>query len=296
MLDVLNVKLINGCNLACKGCSHMSQFATASSRIDIDQLKKDLITTHKNFEIEHHVTLLGGEILLEPRWGEVLSLIEDLWLKKIPQIRFYTNGMILSKHKEEVTEHIVKGSRLRISLHEQPNSVKGKHIINEINIFLNYAKKYINDLPSIDELLYSQDMWNIPMKVAMSNNFSLFWTELFKTKNNKLYPHLSNDIYASYKHCPCTHAQLYNGRLWKCPQTAYLRDTLTAFDQMDDPQWKPYLEYKGVSLEPTEEEKQEFYKNQKKPASFCSMCPKNGNYSPRHQETFKKIPIKQVSL
>jgi len=43
MLDVLSVKLINGCNLACRGCSHMSQFATASSRIDIDQLKKDLI-------------------------------------------------------------------------------------------------------------------------------------------------------------------------------------------------------------------------------------------------------------
>jgi len=273
----------------------MSQYASASSRIDIDQLKKDIIETHKNFKIKHHISLLGGEIFLEPRWSEVLTLIEDLYLDTI-QVRFYSNGLLLNKNKESIVKHINRGSIFRISLHESPETKIGKKVMSEIRNFLQYVKTFIPDAPSMDDVfLKDDDLWN-PHRIAVSPNYDVFWTELFKTKNNKLYPHQSNDVVESYKHCPCYNAQLYNGRLWKCPQTAYLRDTLKAFGQLEDEVWQPYLKYKGVSLNPSKSDKDKFYRDQTVAADFCSMCPKGGFYSKKSQDIGKKRHIKVVPL
>ena len=299
MFKVVNFKIINGCNLSCKGCSHMSQFASASSKIDIDIMKKDILNFKKNFEVTHHVSLLGGEVLLEPRWSEVLTLLEELYLNHI-QVRFYTNGLLLSKNKEKIVKHLQRGSVLRISIHESPDTKIGNQVYNEIKTFLEHASEYLDELPSLEEIYEeknnSNDRWNIPKKIAGSRQYDDFWTELFKTKNNKLYPHHSNDIFESYQHCPCVNPQIYNGRLWKCPQTAYLRDTLKSFEQLDDPVWQPYLKYKGISLNPTKEEKEKFIKNQYRPVDFCSMCPKGGFYSKKSQDTGKKRHIEVVPL
>ena len=295
-LDVVNIKITNGCNLSCKGCSHMSQYATASSSIDVDKLKQDIIAFRQNFNVLHHVSLLGGEVLLEPRWSEVLSLIEDLYLGSV-QVRFYTNGLLLDKNKEAVVQHMLRGSKLRISLHESPESKVGQQVMKQVALFLEYANKHIENLPSLD-VLYSHgrnNLWDIPDKIAASNNYNTYWTELFYEQGGKLYPYNSDNIELSYQHCPCRNAQLYNGRVLKC-QTAYLRDTLAAFEQLDDPAWQPYLQYKGISLHASDEEKAQFYFDQQRPMDFCSMCPKNGHYSVHAQDFGKKRHIKVIPV
>ena len=303
-IGVLNVKATNGCNLRCKGCSHQSQWVSPKSGIDIDALIEDLRKFDQKVNIQHHISLLGGEVLLEPRWSELLTAIEDIFLDKC-QVRFYTNGLLLDKHKEQILEHIKRGSKLRVSIHEAPHTKRGKLVMENIEKFVEYAHSQgVTQVKGYDAVLQDardgEDQWDIPDMVSYSRNFSELWSDTFVVdkENSKVYPYNSDDINLSYSACPCANVQLYQGRLWKCAQSAYLRDTLSIFGQSDDPEWERYLKYVGVSLDDDVEMIRDFCDTQYQPSWICSMCPKGGNYFVRDQdESFDKvklIPVKVV--
>lgn len=299
-IDVLNIKATNGCNLRCRGCSHQSQWISPKSGIDIDQLINDIHKFDQTITINHHVSLLGGEVLLEPRWSELLTVIEDVFLNKC-QVRFYTNGLLLDKHKEQVLHHIKRGSKLRISMHEAPHTKRGNLVMENIQKFVEYAHSNgLTQVKGFDAVMrYDDDQWDIPDLVSYSRNFSDLWSDTFivDKENSKLYPYNSDDITQSYSACPCRHPQLYQGRLFKCAQSAYLRDTLSIFNQSNDLQWEYYLKYNGISLDDDIEVIRDFCDTQYQPSWICSMCPKGGNYFPREQdESFDKLKLIPVKI
>ena len=273
MIYVLNIKATNGCNLKCRGCSHHSQWATPSSCIDVDAMMDDISVIAKKLPLVGHVSLLGGEVLLEPRWSELLTHIENNFTC---QIRFYTNGLVLDKHIPQVIEHLKRGTDLRISLHEPPHTPFGQRIFKNFNALTDQ---------------YDHTGGNI----IFSTNFMELWSDTLQYDGQKVKPYNDNNIEESYKNCPCVNVQLYKGRLWKCAQTAYLKDVLHAFGQADDPDWQEYLKYDGVSIHASDKELQAFYERQYKPEWICNICPSNGAFNPREQDRrVKKIPIKQV--
>lgn len=291
-IDVLNIKATNGCNLSCRGCSHQSQWAKASSRIDIDNLITDIYRFADRVNVNHHVSLLGGEVLLEPKWSKLLTAIEDVFLDKC-QVRFYTNGILLHKHKDQILHHLKRGSKLRISVHEAPHTTRGKLIMDNINDFVDFCHEGgLTEVKGYGVAFSGEsDLWDIPDMVSYSRNFTEMWSDTFKFDNGKILPYNSKNIQSSYQNCVCANVQLYQGRLWKCAQSAYLRDTLNAFGQLDNPEWKRYLNYKGVSLSVSDEELLDFCDTQYNPSWICSMCPEGGNYHPREQQKIKKLKI-----
>ena len=74
----VNVHAHNGCNLACKGCNHNSSVLAVGSSVNVDQMLNDLDNILPRIHIWSHISLLGGEPLLEPRCEEILTKIEEL--------------------------------------------------------------------------------------------------------------------------------------------------------------------------------------------------------------------------
>tara|TARA_R110002126_G_scaffold24948_2_gene85919 strand:- start:1463 stop:2386 length:924 start_codon:yes stop_codon:yes gene_type:complete len=277
-LSVLNVKIINGCNLSCSGCSHLSQYASPDSLINLDTLLNDLKEFDKKITITHHISLLGGEPLLESQWSEFLTEVENLFLKKC-QVRIYTNGLLIHRNIDKIIMHMKRGTKFRCSLHELPHTPKGKLIINNTKLLKEEALK--QGLP-ISDMLDQPDPWNIPNYIAYSINYLELWKNSMIEKEGKVYPHNSKDAEGSYKFgCTCPNTQLYKGRLYKCAQTAYVKDILKTTDQLNSEEWKPYLKYDGESLDG---DLNKFCKTQYEPSWFCTQCPNFNNSKPRAQE------------
>tara|TARA_E500000318_G_scaffold3645_1_gene4018 strand:- start:7986 stop:8846 length:861 start_codon:yes stop_codon:yes gene_type:complete len=274
-LPILNVKIINGCNLACRGCSHLSQYASPDSRIDLDSLLEDLKIFNKKIKLTHHISLLGGEPFLEPRWSEFLSEVEKIFTC---QIRFYTNGLLIHKNIDKIIMHMKRGTKFRCSMHEAPHTSRGALILKNINLLKEEAKKHNLNLPNMME----GDTWNIPDHISYSINFKELWGNANIEKDGKLYPHNSDNFKKSYQNgCFCPNPQLYRGRLYKCAQTAYIRDILKTTNQSNSKEWKPYLKYNGVDLK---DSLNNFCKAQYQPSWFCTQCPSFNNTVPRIQE------------
>ena len=65
--------------------------------------------------------------------------------------------------------------------------------------------------------------------------------------------------------------QLYNGKLWKCPNTAYLRELLSVTEQEDANEWQEYI-VDGVPVDCSDEELTNFCTRSTLPERVCNMC------------------------
>ena len=70
---MLSVHSHNGCNMACRGCNHHSSVLSPGSSLSIDSLLRDLEIILPRIYVWSHVSVLGGEALIEPRTKEVLK-------------------------------------------------------------------------------------------------------------------------------------------------------------------------------------------------------------------------------
>lgn len=76
----------------------------------------------------------------------------------------------------------------------------------------------------------------------------------------------------SWERCPAKHyPQLFEGKIWKCAPLAYLKLQDAKYRLSDS--WKPYLQYRPLESNCTDEQLAEFF--QREEESFCAMCPAN---------------------
>lgn len=276
--NVLNVKVINGCNLRCEGCSHHSHIASINSKIDIDKLLDSFKRLEERIVITDHISLLGGETFLEPRWSEVLTKIEDTF--SYSRLRFYTNGVYLLKNYDNILKHMLRGTELHISIHEKNNTTLGANIKKTITEF--YKKLIQDKFVDFDRIFYK-------------DQYLTNWNKAFIEREKKIYPHSTKDIYKSYENCVCPNVQYYKNKLWKCATIAYLKDTLGTYKQLNDPVWKPYLKYEGLDVDAPDDEFKHFFTKQYSPEYICSICPsKHYNLSHKQDTSIQKVDIKQL--
>ena len=103
------------------------------------------------------------------------------------------------------------------------------------------------------------------------------WFNSIKKKEDKVYPYNQNKPAKSFQVCSCTNTQLYNGKLWKCPNTAFLRELLSVTEQEDAPEWQEYI-VDGVPVDCTDEELTKYCARTILPERVCNMC----TYKPLH--------------
>lgn len=273
---ILNIHSHNGCNLACRGCNHHSSVLSPGSSLSIDSLMKDLEILLPRINIWSHISVLGGEVLLEPRTKEVLTLLEEFYKNKVI-IKVFTNALLLDKHQDWIIEHMKRGTILRVSLHNSPITKLGKKTYSNVSNFISIAEQEGVDLSKTLEI---------------SEPWDDMWFDLLKWENNKFYPHEENDIQKSFEVCSCPNLQIYSGKLWKCASIAYLHETLASTGQLDDPIWQKYLNYKATPVDAPIEDLFAMANQILLPHEICNKCPAN----PSWYKAFRQLNgVKKVS-
>ena len=255
----VNIHVHNGCNLACRGCNHNSQVLAPGSAVDIDQMISDCEKILPRINIWSHISVLGGEPLLEPRCDEFLTKLSEM---TDCRIKLFSNGILLHKHHDWIIEQLKRGIILRLSMHVSPYSAKGKLIYNNVEEFIEYAK----DKVDLENCLEIGEQWGDK------------WFDMLKWEDGKFYPHEDNDLEKSWSFCTCPQMQIYRGHLWKCANIAYLKETLEATGQSDDEAWQKYLKYKPTPVDAPIEDIYKMSDTQWKKHSICNMCPANPKY------------------
>ena len=92
---VLEMHLVDHCNLNCKGCSHFSSLVKGQALIDIDDLTQDLQRFRELFSDVYEIRLMGGEPLLHPDICKFIENTRHIFQKT--SIAIYTNGILLKE-------------------------------------------------------------------------------------------------------------------------------------------------------------------------------------------------------
>ena len=261
---MLSIHSHNGCNMACRGCNHHSGVLAPGSSLPIDDLLRDIEILLPRIYVWSHISVLGGEALIEPRTKEVLKLIRDM--SEGVYVKIFSNGLLIPQNTDWILEHMKEGGIFRISLHIPPsdprigrNDKTGDITYKNVRDFIEIAKKEGVDMNLLE----------------ISENWDDLWFDLLKWKDNKFYPWEDNNIEKSFEYCTAPNVQLYLGRLWKCPSIAYLRETLVSTGQVDDPVWQKYLKYHATPVDAPIEELHAMADQVLNPHEICNKCPSN---------------------
>ena len=237
-LSILDVSTTIGCNLSCKGCNHFSNYFSPGSKLDTDALLRDIRVILPRLDIDR-VSIIGGEPLLNPRCEEILYECRSHTRNAV---YLYTNGLLLLQNESWIRRALDDPQiYLRVSVH-----------LPEV---VDIIKKFNHPKVLVTEHHTGKDRW----------------FDSIKKRDGKVYPYNHNNISKSYKVCSCPNAQLYNGRLWKCPNTAFLRELLSVTGQSDDYEWKDYI-VDGVPVDCSDDELTKFCTNSRIPENVCNMC------------------------
>jgi hypothetical protein len=200
-----------------------------------------------------------GEPLMNPEIFQWLQGIRQLLPQA--QIRFVTNGLLLSRHRHIVDFMEKLGNCvLKISCHVQDKRLDSA--IHSIQTSRHWEP--------ITE--FGIDRWvsagGLHLQITRPKRF-------FKTFRGSYYdmkPHDNppNEAFEMcvQKKCPL----LYNGRIWKCGTLALTPDLL---NRMKDPNidlWTPYLQT-GLTTDCQSQELDRFVANFGKSHSVCRQCP-----------------------
>ena len=205
------------------------------------------------------VSVIGGEPLLNPRCKEIVNACRS---HTDSPVYLYTNGLLLLQNEEWVKE-VLEDERvfLRISIH-----------LKEVEDII---KKFNHPKVLLTVHHTGQDRW----------------FNSIKKRDGKVYPYNQNKIAKSFKACSCPNTQLFNGKLWKCPNTAFLQELLHVTEQSKDEVWQEYL-VDGVPVTCSDEELTLFCKRSKLPDKVCNMCTcKPLHFSAALQENTKRKVI-----
>ena len=259
---MLSIHSHNGCNMACRGCNHHSGLLAPGSSLPIDNLLRDIEILLQRIHVWSHISVLGGEALIEPRTKEVVKLIRDM--SEGVYVKIFSNGLLIPQNTDWILEHMKEGGIFRISLHIPPTDERlgrtdktGDITYKNVKDFIEIAEKEGIDMSLLE----------------ISENWDDLWFDLLQWKDNKLYPWEDNNIEKSFEYCTAPNVQLYLGRLWKCPSIAYLRETLVSTGQVDDQVWQKYLNYHATPIDAPIEELYAMADEVLNPHEICNKCP-----------------------
>lgn len=248
---LLEYHVTKSCNLTCASCNHYTHILKGHNK-NPEELDFDLTNWAPRLDVgTFH--LMGGE----PFVHKQLLAFCEVARKHLAttKIFIYTNGLLIDR----VPDLDFLGSRLselnvgiKLTVHSQ-NAAYQQQIQKVYEILRDWKTNY-----GLSFVIRDQ-----------TNN----WTRrYFEDADGVISPFDDRRPKQSWNCCICrTSRQLVDGKIYKCPQIAYLQymkkmnKTSPAFD--------PYLSYKPISYNATYSELEKFFHAASNPESVCGMCP-----------------------
>lgn len=265
------------CNLSCPGCSTYSDIAH-SGYVTWENGKKQLEpwlsrVSFKDFGV------MGGEPLINPVIKDWLCGLRELMPNT--QIRFPTNGILLTKHLEIVDLlHDIGNCILKITIHTEDKRI-------------NDAIKWIQNRYKWNPVTeFGIARWKTSNNMTFQINKPSTFNKTFKNDYNNAEPYSSNPVdafkFCHQKLCPL----LINGRIYKCSTSGLMDSVLNRYDYPNPTMWKDYLDDKlngSIGIDSNDNDISEFIDNVGKWHHTCSQCPTNDTASVLdHQSTVIK--------
>lgn len=261
ILPFVETMITQTCNLGCAGCTNYSDLKH-SGYVTWEQGKQQLLPWRNRVEILDF-GIIGGEPLINPQAKQWISGIREMF--PLAQIRFTTNGLLLSKNLDIIDLAAEIGNIVfKIGVH-----VTDAELENNIDYILQKFKWE----PVVEYGI---------RRYKTSNDFrfqisrpDIFW-KTFKNDYASMEPHDSNPANAFEICCQKTCPLLYQGKIYKCSTSGLLKDVLNRFGNPNYNKWKPFL-VEGIAPDCSSNELEMFIENFGKPHSICKQCPESTN-------------------
>jgi len=245
LIENIEIHAVHGCDHRCEQCSHFSNYALGGilSLDDADQYMG--FWSHRLRPV--FFSILGGEPTIHPQLTELVELACVHW----PKVQLVTNGSFLDRHPRLPAVLEQYGVQLEISVHYD-------------------SPEYMRRVVEIKQLL---NRWLLDYTFSHNIRTSFRnWRRTFRGEGSTLRPYVDGNPRESWntcisKWCP----QIHEGRLYKCPQIAYL-PMLQQKLQLGA-EWTPYLAYQPLDPGCPDDDLRKFITRTVEP--ICSMCPAN---------------------
>jgi sulfatase maturation enzyme AslB (radical SAM superfamily) len=256
-LEFLEIMTIRACNLSCQGCTTFSDLQH-SGYVTWNTGKSWLEPWTHKLNIQA-VGLMGGEPLINPEISQWLQGIRQLLPQA--QIRFVTNGLLLSRHWHIVDLLEKLGNCvLKISCHIQDERLDS--VIHSIQTSRHWEP--ITEFGIARWISASGLRFQITKPTRFFKTFCGSYSDM-KPHNNL--PDKAFEMCVQKK-CPL----LYNGRIWKCGTLALTPDLLNRMGNPNIDLWTSYLQT-GLTIDCKLQDLDKFVTNFGKPHAACRQCP-----------------------
>ena len=263
------------CNYSCVGCCNGSDYVTSGQHDpDIDKILESIEKLPSIIEIDPDgmITLLGGEPMMY--WHDRIVPIAKSLRRAFPQakINIFSNGHLANRFVDDIVELLdQENCDMTISRHlaGDMSSVLGtkwKDNIGSLVLDPRVTKVHDNHYHIKNNIranihFYQADEW-------------FTWYQL--SHDGKIKPWATNDPKGSIKYGCASGSScsaLFENRLYKCGSLAMLKGFLSARQQLDDHDWKKYLDYPYVDVLDIDQDKFDFFKSTYgKDTTYCDMC------------------------
>ena len=263
-LPFLEWMITTSCDLACPGCDRFIDYNHNWTE-SYEEIDKNMSFWSKHLDPDN-LTLIGGEPLLHPYIYDIIRSTRKYF--DHATIEIYTNGLLFAKRPNLIKVLREIGSaKISLTLHNQDKQIR--------NIIDKNIEKYIKSNGS-----WYQTQPNCyksgDIELEITDPTQGGWYDYRQNINGVLKPWKDNDSASSYANCSANiYPIIYKNRLYKCPPISMVETHLTKSLQLDDPDWQPYLKYKGLGIDFNEQDLEKFIDNIREPHSICTMCPAN---------------------
>lgn len=261
-LPFLETMITQVCNLSCLGCTNFSDLKQ-SGYVTWSQGQQWIKLWKSKIEILDF-GIMGGEPLINPEWKNWVSGVRSELSEA--QIRFTTNGLLLSKHPEILDFFEDCGNIVfKITLH-----------IDDRN--LESSVKKIFDARNWQPVTeFGIRRWQGKNRVRLQINKPDKFLKTYRSDIKTMSPWNSNSIDAFSQCIQQTCPLLYNGKIYKCSTSALTKEVRDRFNNKDI-SWSNF-DHNGIDITSSDSEIQSFVDNFGKPHSMCGQCPDSTHQS-----------------
>tara|TARA_Y100000992_G_C21228579_1_gene474247 strand:- start:197 stop:1027 length:831 start_codon:yes stop_codon:yes gene_type:complete len=259
-IKVLDFPILSNCNLRCDNCSSYSNLNVEGVVQSLSQGKKDLVNWKKYIN-PIRLQILGGEPLLHKELPNFIKIAREIYPDT--DLRIYTNGLLLKRHKNLKKVLQENDCMLVISVHSVEEKYKTL-LHNNLSEFLD-NDMYTTANKSV--VSFAKVFETQGIKVELRDMVH-HWSRVYK-KGIKPF---NSDYKKAHEVCMWTHCtQLYKSKLWKCTQTAFFDDLMRRINNHED--WEQYKNmYTPLSHDDPEHIKEKWFSEFLQPEPVCSMC------------------------
>lgn len=264
-LPFLEWMITTSCDLACPGCDRFIDYDHNWTQ-EYTDIEQGMSGWSKRLDPDN-VTLIGGEPLIHPKIYDIVRLTRSYFDHS--RIEIYTNGLLLEKRKDILQVLIDNApSKLSVTIHNRNRKVRTK-IEHNVDTYI------FQDLPwqQLGPLNFVLDGVELEITDPTAQGG---WYDYRRKIDGSLKPYNDNDILNSYMKCTANiYPIIYKNQLYKCPPISMLRTHLKKYNQLNDTDWMPYLDYQGLNCDCNDNELEKFVHNIFQPHKICGMCPAN---------------------